>query len=71
MLVQSTPLNQRTEDVLGLTKGQIFVTSQKCDRYSIYEIVDIVKLLQKAEKGIKTGELDVNYIMEYLLGVIF
>ena len=71
MLVQSTPLSERTEEVLGLTKGQIFVTSQKCDRYSIYEIVDIVKLLQKAEKGIKTGELDVNYIMEYLLGVIF
>lgn len=71
MIVQSTPANERTEDVLGLSKGQIFVTAQKCDRYTIYEIVDIVQLLQKAEKGIKTGELDVNFIMEYLLGVIF
>lgn len=71
LIVQSTPQNQRTEEILGISRAQIFVTSQKCDRYNIYELVDIVKLLQKMEKGIKTGEVDVSFVMEYIMGVIF
>lgn len=71
LIVQSTPQNERTEEVLGISKAQIYVTSQKCDRYGIFELVDIVKLLQRIEKGIKTGEVDVNFAMEYLMGVIF
>lgn len=71
MIVQSTPQNQRTEEVLGLSKGQIYVTSLKCDRYSIFDIVSIVKLIQKIESGIKTGEVDQNISLDYLLGEIF
>lgn len=71
MIVQSTPQNQRTEEILGLSKGQIYVTSQKCNKYNIYEVVSIVKLIQKIESGIKTGEIDQNYAMDYLLGEIF
>ena len=71
MLVQSTPQNQRTEEVLGLSKGQIYVTSQKCNRYDIFDIVYIVKLIQKIEQGIKTGEIDQSFAIDYLLGEIF
>lgn len=71
MIVQSTSKSQRTEEVLGLTKGQIYVTSQKCDRYNIFEVVKIVKLIQKIESGIKTGLIDQNYAIEYLMGEIW
>jgi DNA polymerase III delta subunit len=71
MIVQSTPQNQRTEQILGLPKGQIYVTSLKCDKYDIYEVVYIVKLLQSLESGIKTGEVDQSIAVDYLLGEIF
>lgn len=71
LIVQSTSPKERTEEVLGLTKSQIYVCSQKCDKYTLHELVSIIKLLQQLEKGIKTGEVDVNFVMEYFMGVIF
>ena len=71
LIVQSTPNSERTEEILGLTKGQIYVSSQKCDRYSLPELVFILQLIQNIEKGIKTGEVDNDFAMEYLLGQIF
>lgn len=71
LIVQSTSQKERTEEILGLSKAQIYVTAQKCDRYTLFELVDIIKLLQKLEKGIKTGEMDANFVMEYLMGEIF
>ena len=70
LIVQSTPQKERTEEILGLTKGQIYVTSQKCDRYTLSELVQIIKTIQKLEKGIKTGTVDVNFAMEYLMGEV-
>ena len=71
LLVQSTSFNERTEEILGISKGQIYMTSQKCDHYTLFELVDILKLLQKVEKGIKIGQVDSNYVMEYILAQIF
>ena len=71
MLVQSTATNERTEEVLGLSKAQIYVTSQKCNKYNIFEVVHIVKLIQEIESGIKTGLVEQNYAIEYLMGEIF
>ena len=71
LIVQSTSDKERTEDILGLTPAQIFVTSKKCYKYTVPELVQIVKLLRKVEKGIKLGELDVNYSMEFVLSQIF
>ena len=71
LIVQSTQQKERTEEILGLTRAQIYVSSLKCDRYSLYELVHILKLIQKIEKGIKTGEVSDKYAMEYLLGEIF
>ena len=70
LMVQSTPYNERTEEILGLTKGQIYVTSQRLNRYNLFELVDIVKLLRKLEKGIKVGLVEEKYAMDYLLGMI-
>lgn len=71
LMVQSTPPNQQTEEVLGMTKGQIFITSQKCFKYNIYEVVNIVKTLRYLEKGIKIGTIAEDYAMDYLMGVIW
>lgn len=71
LIVQSTILPERTEQILGLSSGQIYMTAQKCDRYTLFELVDILKLLQKIDRGIKTGEMDANFVMEYLMAEIF
>lgn len=71
LLVQSTQKQDRTEQVLGLSNAQIYVTSQKCDRYAIQEIVSMVKLLREIEKGIKNGTIDGGYAVDYFLSQIF
>lgn len=71
LMVQSTPVNERTEAVLGMTNGQIYITNQKCNKYNIYEVVYIVKTLRYLEKGIKTGTIAQEYAMEYLMGHIW
>ena len=71
LMVQSTPNDQRTEQVLGMTKGQIYVTSQQCMIYNLFELVQIVKTLRYLEKGIKIGTVAEEFAMDYLMGVIW
>lgn len=71
LMVQSTPPKGRTEAVLGLTKGQIFMTAQKCNKYNIYEVVAIVKKIREIEKGIKVGTVEEKIAIPYLLGSIW
>lgn len=71
LMVQSTPPKGRTEEILGLTKGQIFVTSQKCNKYNIYEVVSIVKQIRELEKGIKIGTVEEKVAIPYLMGMIW
>ena len=72
LMVQSTTNpKERTEQVLGLTKGQIYMTSQKCNRYNLFELVHIVKTLRKIEKGIKVGTIEEKFALPYLMGEIW
>lgn len=71
LMVQSTPFKERTEQQLGLTKGQIYMTAQKCDHYNLFELVNIVKLLRSLERGIKIGTVEDSFAMEYFMGEIW
>lgn len=71
LMVQSTPMDMRTEQVLGLNPKQIYITSQKCDKYNTFELVHIVKTLRYLEKGIKIGTVAEEFAMDYLMGIIW
>lgn len=51
----------------GLTGWQINNAKKHCGKYSISELVDIMRIVQQCEKGIKTGEIEEQYVMEYIL----
>lgn len=71
LMVQSTPLNMRNEATLGLTKGKIYMTNLKCNKYNLFEIVHIIKTIRYLEKGIKTGLVEEKFALPYLMGVIW
>lgn len=71
LMVQSTPVDMRTEKILGLSKAFIYIISQKCNKYNLFELVNIVKTLRYLEKGIKIGTIAEEYAMEYFLGQIW
>lgn len=51
----------------GLTSWQVKCTKDKCGNYSIGELVNILKLIQKIQKGILTGQIEDSMSVEYLL----
>ena len=55
----------------GLTAWQVRCAKERCDYYSIGELVNILRTIQKIQKGIITGqiedELSVNYLLVNIL----
>ena len=51
----------------GLTAWQIKKAREKLNRYSIGELVYMLKLIHSVEKGIKTGRIEEEYAMQYVL----
>ena len=51
----------------GLTSWQVRCAKDKCGNYSIGELVNILKLIQKIQKGILTGQIEDSMSVEYLL----
>lgn len=51
----------------GLTAWQIKKAKEKVGRYSIGELVYMLKLIRSVEKGIKTGRMEDEYAMQYVL----
>lgn len=51
----------------GLTKWQVKCAKEKCGNYSIGELVNILKLIQRIQKGIITGQIEDSMSVEYLL----
>lgn len=55
------------ENATGLSKWQIKKAKEKTDYRSNKELVDMLKLIQNVEKGIKTGQMEDKYAMQYVL----
>lgn len=68
--VQSCADKSNLSDVTGLTAWQIKQAKSKCNYYSIGELVYMLKLIRKIEKGIKTGQMEEQYAMQYLLAQV-
>ena len=51
----------------GLTGWQIKNAKPHVGKYSENELIYIVQLIQKIESGIKTGQMEDEFAMEYLL----
>ena len=51
----------------GLTGFQIKCAKDKCGYYKNRELVNMMRLIQKVERGIKTGEIDEQVSIEYVL----
>lgn len=51
----------------GLTGFQIKCAKEKCGRYKNRELVNMMRLIQNVEKGIKTGEIEEAISIEYVL----
>lgn len=51
----------------GLTGWQIKCAKEKCGHYSCEELMDILRLVQKIQKGIITGQIEDSISVEYLL----
>lgn len=51
----------------GLTAWQVKMAKEKQGHYSIGELVDALKVIRDAEKGIKTGTIDAEIAVEYVI----
>lgn len=54
----------------GLTGWQIQNAKKHLHKYSNGDLVYMLKLIHKCEKGIKTGKIDEKYVMDYVLGEV-
>lgn len=54
----------------GLTAWQVKMAKEKQGHYSIAELINALKVVRFAEKAIKTGELDAEMSMEYVIANI-
>ena len=62
--------NNNVSKSTGLSDWQIKNARKHLNVFSNRELIDIMRLCQKCEKGIKTGEIDEQYAMKYVLANI-
>ena len=51
----------------GLTPWQVKMAKEKQGHYSISELIDALKIVRFVEKGIKTGQIDADVSLEYVI----
>ena len=51
----------------GLQNNQVYFNKDKTGHYSIGELVNALKIIQKIEEGIKTGKIDEQISIDYVL----
>ena len=68
LMVQGLGRNQ-SEPVkrTGLTPWQVKMAKEKQGHYSISELIEALKIVRFVEKGIKTGQIDADVSLEYVI----
>lgn len=51
----------------GLTAWQVKLAKEKGNHYSIGELVNAMKIIRSSEKGIKTGMIEQEVAIDYIL----
>ena len=51
----------------GLTGFQIKLAKERCGHYRNRELVNMIRIIQKVERGIKTGEIEEQVSIDYVL----
>ena len=66
LLIQSCTSNDICKTT-GLQNNQVYYNKDKINYYTISELVKALKLIQKTEEGIKTGLIDEEISIDYIL----
>ena len=67
LLVQSAQGQPEISKVTGLTPWQVKLAKEKGNNYSIAELVNAIKIIRNTEKGIKTGGIEQDMAVDYIL----
>lgn len=67
LLVQSAKGQPEISKVTGLTPWQVKLAKEKGNHYSVAELVEAIKVIRNAEKGVKTGGIEQNMAVDYIL----
>ena len=66
LLIQSCKSNDICKTT-GLKNNEVYFNKDKTNYYSIGELVRALKIIQKTEEGIKTGLIDEDKSIDYVL----
>lgn len=69
LLIQSCKSNDICKTT-GLKNNEVYFNKDKTGYYSIGELVNALRIIQKTEEGIKTGKLDEQIAIDYVLSNI-
>ncbi len=67
LIIQSIEPGANISQRSGLTPWQIKLAKEKGNNYSIIELVSIIKIIRETEKGIKTGLMESDKAIDYIL----
>lgn len=67
LLVQSAQGQPEISKVTGLTPFQVKLAKEKGNNYSIAELVNAIKVIRNTERGIKTGNIEQDMAVDYIL----
>lgn len=67
LLVQSAQGQPEISKVTGLTPWQVKLAKEKGNNYSIQELVNAIKVIRNTERGIKTGNIEQDMAVDYIL----
>ena len=67
LLVKWAGNGDKISDRTGLTPFQVKLAKEKGNKYTVQELEQAIKLIRNTEKGIKTGNIETELAVDYIL----